>query len=197
MTSFWSLWITFITLGTIAFVTVILFACRSKDDKETSETTGHVYDGIEEYDNPLPGWWFMLFIGSVFAALVYLEVLRQILGKPLAGQCGLFHLSPILPIYALLRQPERGGPSAASPKRGPVLGRHGHRARPGHRILRLAVAVLLILAKEIRAQYQVVHLGSHETTVSILRVANDRLAPDVKTGVDDKPAPCEFFKGSD
>ncbi len=27
--------------------------------------TDHSYDGIEEYDNPLPGWWKWLFIGCI------------------------------------------------------------------------------------------------------------------------------------
>ena len=27
--------------------------------------TGHDYDGIQEYDNPLPGWWKWLFIASI------------------------------------------------------------------------------------------------------------------------------------
>lgn len=39
----------------------------------------HAYDGIQEYDNPLPGWWSAIFIGSiVFAALygLYFHVVR-------------------------------------------------------------------------------------------------------------------------
>lgn len=32
---------------------------------------GHAYDGIEEYDNPLPGWWVWLFIASIVFALGY------------------------------------------------------------------------------------------------------------------------------
>ncbi len=27
--------------------------------------TGHCYDGIQEYDNPLPGWWKWLFVASI------------------------------------------------------------------------------------------------------------------------------------
>lgn len=27
--------------------------------------TEHVYDGIEEYDNPLPGWWKWLFVATI------------------------------------------------------------------------------------------------------------------------------------
>lgn len=34
--------------------------------------TGHVYDGIQEYDNPLPGWWTALFWATiVFSAAYY------------------------------------------------------------------------------------------------------------------------------
>lgn len=40
---------------------------------ESSEVqlTGHVYDGIQEYDNPLPGWWMFLFWVFMFFAPVY------------------------------------------------------------------------------------------------------------------------------
>lgn len=31
----------------------------------------HSYDGIEEYDNPLPGWWKAIFIGSIVFAAMY------------------------------------------------------------------------------------------------------------------------------
>ncbi len=33
--------------------------------------TDHSYDGIQEYDNPLPGWWQWLFILSVIFAPMY------------------------------------------------------------------------------------------------------------------------------
>lgn len=42
-------------------------------------TTGHVYDGIQEYDNPLPGWWTLLF----YATIIY--------------SCGYYFLSLIRP----------------------------------------------------------------------------------------------------
>ncbi|MEM1449580.1 MAG: cbb3-type cytochrome c oxidase N-terminal domain-containing protein [Planctomycetota bacterium] len=37
-------------------------------------TTGHVYDGIQEYDNPLPGWWTLLFYLTAIYAGGYLFV---------------------------------------------------------------------------------------------------------------------------
>jgi cytochrome c oxidase cbb3-type subunit 3 len=33
---------------------------------------GHAYDGIREYDNPLPGWWKWLFVITVVIAPFYL-----------------------------------------------------------------------------------------------------------------------------
>ena len=32
---------------------------------------GHTYDGIREYDNPMPGWWTWLFVATVAWAPVY------------------------------------------------------------------------------------------------------------------------------
>ncbi|WP_346796205.1 cytochrome-c oxidase, cbb3-type subunit III [Halomonas sp. Bachu 37] len=73
---FWSAWIIIITLGTIAFSAWILFANRRTDktpDAEGNvETTGHAADGIEEYDNALPKWWFQLFVATIVFSLGYL-----------------------------------------------------------------------------------------------------------------------------
>ncbi len=35
------------------------------------ETTGHVWDGIRELDNPLPRWWLWTFYGCIAVAIVY------------------------------------------------------------------------------------------------------------------------------
>lgn len=73
MTSFWSWYITILSLGTIAALTWLLFATRKgQRPNNVEETTGHSYDGIEEYDNPLPRWWFMMFIATIVFALGYL-----------------------------------------------------------------------------------------------------------------------------
>lgn len=73
---FWNLWIIVLTLACIALCTWVLFANRKvakRDDQDPeNKTTGHVYDGIEEYDNPLPKWWFQLFVGTIIFTLIYL-----------------------------------------------------------------------------------------------------------------------------
>ncbi len=42
----------------------------AKDDKHKEPaTTGHVWDGIEEYDNPLPRWWLWTFYACIVIAI--------------------------------------------------------------------------------------------------------------------------------
>jgi len=74
MTSFWNWYITILSLGTIFALTWLLFATRKgqRSNTTTEETTGHDFDGIVEYDNPLPRWWFFMFVGTVIFALGYL-----------------------------------------------------------------------------------------------------------------------------
>ena len=75
MTTFWSLYVTVLTLGTIFALAWLLFATRRGQRSEaTDETVGHSFDGIEEYDNPLPKWWFLLFIGTIVFAAGYLAL---------------------------------------------------------------------------------------------------------------------------
>ncbi len=40
-------------------------------DTRDQVITGHKYDGIREYDNPMPGWWLWLFWGTIFFSVVY------------------------------------------------------------------------------------------------------------------------------
>lgn len=40
-------------------------------DDSQYKATGHVYDGIQEYDNPLPGWWYWLFIATIVFSPCY------------------------------------------------------------------------------------------------------------------------------
>ncbi|MGA1208855.1 MAG: cbb3-type cytochrome c oxidase N-terminal domain-containing protein, partial [Gemmobacter sp.] len=34
-------------------------------------TTGHSWDGIEEFNNPLPRWWLWIFYATIVWALIY------------------------------------------------------------------------------------------------------------------------------
>lgn len=36
--------------------------------------TGHQYDDIQEYDNPLPAWWSWIFAGSIIFAFCYFGI---------------------------------------------------------------------------------------------------------------------------
>ena len=78
MSTFWSVWVIVLTLANLGLVTWVLFANRkvAVDDQDDPEnrTTGHVYDGIEEYDNPLPKWWFLLFVLTLIFSAAYLVI---------------------------------------------------------------------------------------------------------------------------
>ncbi|MCY1334929.1 Cbb3-type cytochrome c oxidase subunit CcoP1 [compost metagenome] len=73
MTTFWSWYISLLTIFTLLALTWLIFATRRGESKGTTDQTmGHSFDGIEEYDNPLPKWWFWLFIGTLVFAAGYL-----------------------------------------------------------------------------------------------------------------------------
>lgn len=73
MSTFWSLYVTVLTLGTIiAMLWLLLSTRKGQREEPTDEKVGHSFDGIEEYDNPLPRWWFLLFIATLIFALAYL-----------------------------------------------------------------------------------------------------------------------------
>ncbi|MEH6638405.1 MAG: cytochrome-c oxidase, cbb3-type subunit III [Porticoccaceae bacterium] len=77
MSTFWSWWIIAMTVITTVGVCWVLFANRKvvlKEKPKDGEVpkTGHVYDGIEEYENPLPGWWFNMFVATVVFSIIYL-----------------------------------------------------------------------------------------------------------------------------
>ena len=74
MASFWSNWIIILTTTTIVGITWILFANRKREKQSPDQTTGHVYDGIEELDNPLPAWWFYMFVITIVWGIGYLIV---------------------------------------------------------------------------------------------------------------------------
>ncbi|MDD1780724.1 cytochrome-c oxidase, cbb3-type subunit III [Enterovibrio sp. ZSDZ35] len=72
MTTFWSLFITVITLGTIAGCAALIIWCsKDLDGIAEGEDMGHEYDGIRELNNPLPKWWSYMFWATLVFGIVY------------------------------------------------------------------------------------------------------------------------------
>ncbi|CAI8180120.1 MAG: Cbb3-type cytochrome c oxidase subunit CcoP2 [Glaciecola sp. HTCC2999] len=75
MTTFWTIWISIITLGSIAGSYMLLRWCLSnKTGVKEGESMGHEFDGIVELNNQLPRWWTILFYITIVWALVYLAL---------------------------------------------------------------------------------------------------------------------------
>ncbi|MBH3460680.1 cytochrome-c oxidase, cbb3-type subunit III [Pseudomonas parafulva] len=73
MTTFWSTYISVLTIGSLIGLTWLLLGTRKgQSNNTTDQTMGHSFDGIEEYDNPLPKWWFWLFVGTLVFSVGYL-----------------------------------------------------------------------------------------------------------------------------
>ena len=75
MTSFWSIWITVLSLVVIAGCFILLRLCsKNTTDVKEGESMGHAFDGIEELNNPLPKWWSYMFYITIVFGLVYLAL---------------------------------------------------------------------------------------------------------------------------
>ncbi|MCY4472276.1 MAG: cytochrome-c oxidase, cbb3-type subunit III [Kistimonas sp.] len=75
MSGFWSGWVLLLTLGCLAFILVpLLVMWKVQRKHETEETVGHNFDGIEEYDNPMPTWWIGLYLAMFVFGFAYLAL---------------------------------------------------------------------------------------------------------------------------
>ncbi|WP_196137948.1 cytochrome-c oxidase, cbb3-type subunit III [Aliikangiella sp. G2MR2-5] len=72
MSDFWSWWVIIIVAINIIGCWALLHWTRKIKGGAENETTGHVYDGIEEYNNPLPRWWLNMFYITLIFGVVYL-----------------------------------------------------------------------------------------------------------------------------
>lgn len=54
--------------------------------KVTDEVRGHSFDGIEEYDNPLPRWWLGIFYITIAFAFVYVPYAHLMEGNSLKDE---------------------------------------------------------------------------------------------------------------
>ena len=75
MSSFWSIWITVLTLGSLVGCIILLRWClKNFTGVEEGESMGHTFDGIEELNNPVPKWWSTFFFLTVIWGFGYLLV---------------------------------------------------------------------------------------------------------------------------
>ncbi|MCU8069124.1 MULTISPECIES: cytochrome-c oxidase, cbb3-type subunit III [unclassified Shewanella] len=75
MSSFWSVWITVLSLVVIAGCFLLLRVCsKNTTDIKEGESMGHSFDGIEELNNPLPKWWSYMFYITIVFGLIYLAL---------------------------------------------------------------------------------------------------------------------------
>jgi cytochrome c oxidase cbb3-type subunit 3 len=75
MSSFWTIWVSVLTLGTLIGCYLLLRMClKNFADVPEGEPTGHVFDGIEELNNPLPKWWSNFFLLTILWGFFYIAV---------------------------------------------------------------------------------------------------------------------------
>ncbi len=72
--SFWHYYISIIVILSFIGLTWLLLSqnkTKAPPKGEETETMGHSWDGIEEYNNPLPRWWFFMFVGTMIFGVGY------------------------------------------------------------------------------------------------------------------------------
>lgn len=75
MSSFWSIWISVITLGSILGCFLLLRWClKNMTGVEEGDDMHHEFDGIVEINNPLPRWWTIMFYVVIVWGLIYLAL---------------------------------------------------------------------------------------------------------------------------
>jgi cytochrome c oxidase cbb3-type subunit 3 len=75
MSNFWSGWIILLTSVFLVIQVWVLFSNRKTpriNQDPDDPTTGHEFDGISELENPMPRWWFGLYIATFIFAFGYL-----------------------------------------------------------------------------------------------------------------------------
>jgi len=75
MSSFWTIWVSVLSLGTLIGCYLLLRMClKNFADVPEGAPTGHVFDGIEELNNPLPKWWSNFFLLTIIWGFFYIAV---------------------------------------------------------------------------------------------------------------------------
>ncbi|TRX56959.1 cytochrome-c oxidase, cbb3-type subunit III [Thalassomonas sp. M1454] len=75
MSSFWSIWITVLTLATLFGCWLLLRMClKNFAGVAEGEPMDHEFDGIQELNNPLPKWWSTFFLVTIIWGFGYLAL---------------------------------------------------------------------------------------------------------------------------
>ncbi|WP_035012740.1 cytochrome-c oxidase, cbb3-type subunit III [Catenovulum agarivorans] len=73
MSTFWSLWVAILSILCLVLVFTCLYLnMKNYAGVEEGKSMGHEFDGIEELNNPLPGWWTKMFWLTAVWAVYYL-----------------------------------------------------------------------------------------------------------------------------
>ncbi len=76
MSDFWSWYVILLVVINLLGCAGLLYFTRNLDSETEQEdgTTGHEYDGIREFNNPLPRWWLWMFYITIIYSIGYLVV---------------------------------------------------------------------------------------------------------------------------
>lgn len=76
MSSFWSLWVIILTVINIVacYLLVGWVTKKRAGESESGETTGHIWDGLQELNNPLPNWWLQMYYLTIVFSIGYLAL---------------------------------------------------------------------------------------------------------------------------
>ena len=73
MSTFWNAYVFGLTgITLIGLVALIHFTRKMPGSADPEETTGHTFDGIEEYNKPMPRWWLNMFWAAIVFGVCYL-----------------------------------------------------------------------------------------------------------------------------
>ena len=73
MSTPWSIFVVVVTFGMlIGFTWLVLNTRRIQDPNGTNKLKDHEFDGITEYDAPMPEWFTWMFLASMAFAVIYL-----------------------------------------------------------------------------------------------------------------------------
>lgn len=76
MSNFWSAWIIFLTAANIyACWWLVRWTVKPRADEAVEgDVTGHTWDGLQEFNNPLPKWWLQMYYITIIFSVGYLAL---------------------------------------------------------------------------------------------------------------------------